>query len=212
MMSQTDFVQRPSIAIWLVNLFTSAEKGESILGDLIEEYSHLASKSGVAVARRWYWRQTAKTVAHLTATGFRAAPWSTTAVVVAGCLLLRFVSGLPERAIFAVLARYRVFDYHFHTYVFFATDGIAIGRVITSILGGCTVALAAKGREMVATMLLSLALGVLAGVAILLLLAWGRSLFLWTLPWQFADWIAIVVGGAIVRTRRLAATTRLTGA
>jgi hypothetical protein len=212
MMSQTDFVQRPSIAVWLVHLFTSAEKGESILGDLIEECSHLASKSGVAVARRWYWRQTVKTVAHLAATGFRAAPWSTTAVVVVGFLLLRFVSGLPERAIFAVLERYRVFDYHFHTYVFFATDGIAIGSVITSILGGCTVALAAKGREMVATMMLSLALGVLAGVAIWVVLAWGRPLFLWTLPWQFADWIAIVVGGAIVRTRRLAATTRLTGA
>ncbi len=60
-------------------------------------------------------------------------------------------------------------------------------------------------------MTLSLALGVLAGVAILVLLAWGRPLFLWALPWQFADWIAIVLGGGIVRTRRLAATTRLTG-
>lgn len=212
MTSQPQIVPPPRIAVRLVNLFSSDEEAESIEGDLLEEYTHIASKWGTPFARRWYWRQTAKTVAHLTATGFRAAPWSTTAVVVVGFLLLRFVSGLPERAVFAVLERYRVFDYHFHTYVFLATVGIAIGRVITSILGGCTVALAAKGREMVATMMLSLALGVLAGVAILVLLAWGRPLFLWTLPWQFADWIAIVVGGAIVRTRRLAATTRLTGA
>lgn len=105
MMSQTDFVQPPSVAVWLVNLFAPAEKGESILGDLTEEYSQLASKSGVAVARRWYWRQTATTVAPLAATGFRAAPWSTAAVVAVGFLLLRFVSGLPERAIFAVLER-----------------------------------------------------------------------------------------------------------
>jgi hypothetical protein len=55
-----------------------------LLGDLMEEYSYLASKSGIAVARRWYWRQTTKTVAHLAATGFHAAPWSTTAVVVVG--------------------------------------------------------------------------------------------------------------------------------
>ncbi len=208
MTSQAYFIQPPRMATWLVNLFTPAEEGESILGDLLEEFSYLASKSGVAFARRWYWRQAVKTIAHLAGTGFRVAPWSTTAVVVRGFLLLRFVSGLPERAIFAVLERYQVFDHHFDAYVFFATYGIATGHVIASMFVGCVVALAAKGREMVATTTLSLVLGALCGVAILVSVAWGRPLFVGSLPWQFADWVAIVVGGAIIRMRRSAATTR----
>ena len=208
MTSQADFVQPPRIASWLVNLFTPAEEAESILGDLLEEFCHLASKAGVPVARRWYWRQTLKTIAHLIRAGFRAAPLSTTAAVVGGFLLMRLVSGLPERAIFAVLQRYKVFDHHFNAYVFFASDGVAIGHVIALLFVGCMVGLAAKGREMVATMMLSLVLGALCGVVILTSVAWGRPLFVGSLPWQFADWVAIVVGGAIIRTRRSAATTR----
>ena len=213
MTSQAYFIQPPRMATWLVNLFTPAEEGESILGDLLEEFSYLASKSGVAFARRWYWRQAVKTIAYLAGTGFRVAPWSTTAVVVGGFLLLRFVSGLPERAIFAVLHRYRVFEHHFNAYVFFATDGIAIGHVIVSMFVGCTVAWAVKGREMIAAMTLGLVLGAMAGAASLVLVGRGHNPFPpGMLPWYFADWFAIVIGGAIVRTRRLAATTQSSGA
>ena len=53
MTSEPNFVQPPRIAVWLVNLFTPAEEAESILGDLLEEYSHLESKSGVTFARSW---------------------------------------------------------------------------------------------------------------------------------------------------------------
>jgi hypothetical protein len=113
---------------------------------------------------------------------------------------------LPERALFAILHKYQVFEHHFSTYVFFATDGIAIGHVIVSMFVGCIVAVAAKGREMVATVMLSLVLGGLCGVAILVTMAWARPLFLWVLPWYLADWFAIVIGGAIVRARRSAAT------
>lgn len=60
MTSQADFIRPPRIAAWLVKLFASAEE-ESILGDLIEEYSDLALKSGLAFARHWYWRQAVKT-------------------------------------------------------------------------------------------------------------------------------------------------------
>jgi hypothetical protein len=62
-------------------------EAESIQDDLIEEFSLLASKSGVASARRWYWRQTMKTVPPLAGVGFRTAPWMTTAAVVGGFLL-----------------------------------------------------------------------------------------------------------------------------
>lgn len=208
MTSKADFVQPSSIATWLVNLFTPAEEAESILGDLLEEFSYLASKSGVAVARRWYWRQTVKTIAHIIGTGFRVAPWSTIAAVVGGFLLGRVVYGLPERAIFAVLQRYQVFEHHFDAYVFFATDGIAIGHVIVSMFVGCMVALAAKGREMVATMTLGLVHAAMTGAALLVWVATGRVLMLGMLPWYVADWFAIVIGGAIVRTYRSAETTR----
>jgi hypothetical protein len=208
MTSQACSVQPPRIAVWLVNLFAPAEAAELILGDLLEEYSHLASNSGVAFARSWYWRQTVKTIGHLAGTGFRVAPWPTTAAVIGGFLLLRFVSGLPERAIFAVLHRYQVFEHHFNAYVFFATDGIAIGHVIASMFVGCIVALAARGREIVATMTLGLLLCAMTGVAWLVLVARGHGFILWMLPWYFADWFAIVVGGTIVRTHRLGAAAR----
>jgi hypothetical protein len=203
MMPQRYIVQPLRIAVWLVYLFTPAEEAESILGDLLEEFSQLASKSGAAVARRWYWRQTLKTIPHLLRAGLCGAPWSTAAAVMGGFLLLRLISGFRERAIFAVLLRYRVFDNHFNVYVFFATYGIAIGHVITSLLAGCVVGLAAKGREMVATMTLALIFGAMFGAATVVLLARGHDPFwLGMLPWNFADWFAIIIGGAIVRIRR----------
>ena len=84
MMSQAYLGQPPRLAVWFINLFTAHESAESIFGDLLEEYSYLASKSGVTFARRWYRRQTVKTIAHLFGSGYRAAPWSTTAAAVGG--------------------------------------------------------------------------------------------------------------------------------
>ena len=69
-------VHPPWVASWLVDLFTPIGQTETIQGDLLEEFSEVASKSGVASARRWYWRQSVKSVAHLIGTGFRAAPWT----------------------------------------------------------------------------------------------------------------------------------------
>jgi hypothetical protein len=202
MTSQACLVQPPRIAAWLVNLFAPGEEAESILGDLLEEYSHLASKSGVAFARSWYWRQTVTTIAHLVGTGFSVAPWSTTAAVVGGFLLRRFVSGLPERAIFAVLHRYQVSETHFGAYAFLASYGIAIGHfLIASVFVGCMVALAAKGREMVATMTLALVLCALIGAA-LVWVATHQSMDVAWMVWSCADPFAIVVGGIIVRESR----------
>ena len=218
MTSQADFFQPPSIAVWLVNLFTPTETAESILGDLLEEFIHIASTSGIAGARRWYWRQSLKSVAHLFGTGFRSAPWSTTAAVVVGFLLLRFVSGLPDKVLSAVTDRYLAYwSAHFKTYMFFATDGMLIAHLLASIFVGCMVALTAKGREMVATMTLSLVHYALAGVPVLAMaivtaVRSGGVSFLWILAVQFADSLAIVIGGAIVRTRRSAATTRTSDA
>jgi hypothetical protein len=208
MMPQTNFVQPPRIATWLVKLFITGEEAESILGDLLEEFFYLTSKSGVGGARSWYWRQTVKTIAHLISIGFRIAPWATAAAVIGGFLVNRLVSGLPESAIFAVLEKYSVFDHHFNAYIFFATSGIAIGHVIASLFVGCMVALAAKGREMVATMALVLVFCAMTGAAVLVSLTSGHALFPWMLAWNFAGWLATVMGGAIVRTLRSPATPR----
>jgi len=82
MMSKATFIRPPRVAVWLVDLFTPNKQAESIPGDLLEEFSELASKSGDAFARRWYWRQSVKTVAHLIVTGFLVMPWLTAGTVV----------------------------------------------------------------------------------------------------------------------------------
>ena len=197
----------PRIATRLLNLFATGMEAESILGDLLEEFSHLASKSGVVSARRWYWRQTMKTIAHLIGIGFRAAPWATAAAVAGGFLLTRLVSGLSERAVFAVLERYSVFDHHFGAYIFFATYGIAIGHVIASLFVGCMVALVARSREMVAAIALALAFFTMTAAALPVWIATGHIPIPSMLAWNFASWLAIVIGGAIVRMRRSATTS-----
>jgi hypothetical protein len=69
------------------------------------------------------------------------------------------------------------------------------------------VALVAKGREMVATMTLALILCALSGAALVWVAMHQPVDVAWML-WLCADPIAIVVGGAIVRTRRSAKTRR----
>jgi len=199
MTSQPDFARPPRIATWLVNLFAPTDE-ESILGDLLEEYSDLASKSGVPFARRWYWRQTVKTIAHLVGVGFRGAPWSTTAAVFAGFLLHRFVSGLPDKFLSAITDRYLAFwSTHFNAYIWML-KGMLIEHLIGSMFVGCVVALAVKGREMIATMTLALVLCTLIGTAWVWVAMHGPLDVGWML-WTCSDPFAIGVGGAIVRTR-----------
>jgi hypothetical protein len=208
MTSQAFFLQPPRIAVWLVSQFTPAGESESILGDLLEEFSQLAAKSGVAVARTWYWRQTVKTIVHLAGTGFRVAPWSTAAAIVGGLLLHRFVSGLPDKALSAVTDRYLAYwSTHFKTYMFWATDGMLLGHLIGSMLVGCMVGLAAKGREMVATTTLGLIHGAMIAAALLWVASHGSAMGVAWMLWSCADPLAIVVGGAVVRWRRSGATT-----
>jgi hypothetical protein len=212
MTSRADFVQPPPrIAVWLVTLFSPAEEAESILGDLLEEFSHLASQSGVAFARRWYWRQTVKTIAHLIGSGFRTAPWTITTAVVGGFLLRWFVSWRSSPAIKGAIDTVlnQVYEHDVYAHLFWLrTTMLITGLVINTLVGGFVAALA-KGREMTATITLALAGNALAIQAALLTVAkTGDHGVLWTLPHTFAFSVALVVGGAIVRTRRSATTTR----
>jgi hypothetical protein len=62
MISQPSPVRPPPLAAWLVDLFIPGKHAESIPGDLLEEFSEIASRSALTYARRWYWRQSIKTI------------------------------------------------------------------------------------------------------------------------------------------------------
>jgi hypothetical protein len=200
--TQVPSIQPPRIAAWLVGLFTSDQEAESIPGDLLEEFSHFASKSGVALARRWYWRQTAKTIAHLAGSAFYSAPWLMAAVVVGGFWLHRFVSGLPGKALSAVTDKYLAFwSAHFQAYLW-VLNGMGIAHLMGSFLVGCMVAVVAKGREMVATVALALVYCAMIGASMVWAATHGRMDAVGWMLGACADPLAIVVGGVIVRTRR----------
>jgi hypothetical protein len=163
MSSQEDSVQPPRMAVWLVTLFSPAGDAESIPGDLLEEFSRLASDEGIDYARLWYWRQAVRTIPYLVAAGFRTAPWTIAAVVTGGFLLRWFVSASSNAAINgavdAALSRY---EHDRYAYLFWLTSSMLAVRLVLNVLVGVLVAVAAKGREMTAAMILGLAGMVLA--------------------------------------------------
>ncbi len=208
MSSQGDFVRPSCMAVWLVNLCAPTREAESMVGDLLEEFSQLASRSGASFARRWYWRQTVKTIPSLLLAGFHSAPWTIIAVIIGGFLLRWFVSWwsnpVINRAVEAVLERYQVYEHDPHVYIFWLTRTFLLEHFLVNMCIGVLVALAAKGREMTATVMLGLLGDVLAVQAITMAVArTGDQGLLWTLPWSFAFSMALVVGGAMVRTLRL---------
>jgi hypothetical protein len=198
------FVQPPLIALWLLKLFTHAEQAETIEGDLLVELSFIASHSGNRVARKWYWRQMVKTIPHLAAGKLRAAPLSTTAAVVGGYLLFRLVYVLPDNILMAATERYLSFwQRHFHAYVFLATDGMLIVHLVALTLLGCVVALAANDREMI-PITLGIIVGAMGGVFLLWSMTAGQVPWDgWMLALRFADPLAIVTGGVLVRMCRV---------
>jgi hypothetical protein len=199
-------VQPPRFAVWLIRVFSPGEEGETILGDLLEEFSPLALKTRNAAPRLWYWRQTLKTIPHLVAAGFGTAPWSTTAAVIGGFLLHRFVHGLPDKLLRVVTDRYLAYwSTHLQIYMLWATGGMWITHLIASVFIGCLVASATMRREMVATVTLALVLGALGITASLVWLV--RTGDTWMLALQCSDALAVAVGGIIVRIGRTAVTT-----
>jgi len=203
MTSPSFSLQPPRLAVWLVNLFTVPDNAEVIMGDLLEEFSQIADQAGVVFARRWYWRQSLKTIVHLIYTAYRTAPWLTSAGVAGGMLARRLLWRWVEPTIFAFLDRYQIPEYHFNVYVFFASTGLDIGFLIVFLFEGCIAAIVAKEREMAAATTLSLIYAALCGTAVVSWVVQGHWA-LSRLTWDFADTFAILVGGAIVRTQRSA--------
>ena len=197
MTSQPRSVHPPAIAFGLISLFALGEQGESILGDLQEEFSIVAARSGARSARSWYRRQTIKTLPRLANFAFRSAPWITLAAVAGGLVLRKLVAPLVGSATFAVLFRYEAFfEHHFRAYLFFASTGLDIEHLITFLLIGFIVAFAA----------LAVIGSTYAAIRS------GSGELLWRLVWYFADSAALVVAGAIVRMHRLATQSRSSAA
>ena len=166
MRSNTPCFQPPLIASWLIGLFTSGSHEDAISGDLLEEFSDLASKSGLRYARRWYWRQSVKTVGNVMGTGLRTAPWLIAGTVIGGYLMLQLALGfaLPEWLIGAVieLRWHHVVPYYtqrqMDAYMFWFGTTVMIGDLLVPLFVGCIVATVAKAREMIATLTLSVSL------------------------------------------------------
>lgn len=199
----------PCLAVWLVDVFAPANRAESILGDFSEEFSDLVAKSGVAYARRWYWRQSVKTIANLASATFRVAPWWLTAFVLLGFSLSWFGARLPDDLVIALLRAQRPYsNRHMDAYLWLLTYGFSIARVLESLLIGTLVAVLAKGREMLAT----LTLAMLRGVSFIWLIflinvqtphrPTPHAQFQRLLFWHAVDLIGIVVAGVLVRKVR----------
>lgn len=192
----------PRLAAWLVDLFAPADHAGPILGDLGEEFSDIATKSGVVSARRWYWRQAGKTIAHLASAALRVTPWSLPGAVLLGFVLRRL--GFSLLVALVRMQRYFVVHYELVTWC------ILIARIVEMTLIGCVVAAVAKGREIIATMVL-----IIASLAVV-----GLNLFQLTqnpppqmpipIPWtavllpNFEDWMLILLGGILIRKIRSA--------
>jgi hypothetical protein len=217
MVTKSSLIQPPRLAVWLVNLFTPYKQSDSILGDLIEEFSDLASKSGMAFARRWYWRQSVRTVAHLIGSGFLGGPWQIAGVVVLGFSLYFFCGGRLEEAVVAFLN----FGRHPHDNPYYTWSqaqarirlivyGDLVGHLLLSLFIGCIVAVAVKGREMVAAITLAFVLWVPPMAFFLVWSARHGPFYPLQMIIPLSDSIMILFGGGIVRKIRSVAAPRTT--
>jgi hypothetical protein len=214
MTSQPD-LQPPRIARWLLTLFTPAEVTESIVGDLLEEFSGLVIKSDLAFARRWYWRQTLRTIAHAGGNGVSSAPWLMLGVILGGLWLIGFATRSSAHAMQTFLDAHRLYESHPNAYLFWSKFPLEIGRIIICGLVGAIVALAAKRMEIIAVIAVSLLQIALFFAAVVAVIARGEAWFQWfivMLQWNGLCSIATVVGGAIVRTCRYRTATRSSAA
>ncbi len=207
MTSPSAFSQPPRFATWLAALFMPVEEAESLQGDLLEEFSSLASERGDVFARNWYWRQVLKTIVHLAGTAFRTAPFLMAAAVTAGFLLIGIASRFSVQATHAFLESHRVYEPHPDAYLFWIKFPLQTGRMVVCFLAGVLLALAARRRELTATLTLAVVEMAFFLSAVLVVITSGRAWFHWflaMLPWNGLFSLAILTGGIIVQRWRSA--------
>jgi hypothetical protein len=207
-MNSGESVLGPSrLAVWLIVLFGPGQQGQAVLGDLLEEYSLLRKKQGVPAANRWFWAQTLRTIAYLIGSEFRSAPLTITAAAIGGFFLRWYVSRSLNptitTAVDALLHRYHVYELDPHAYIFWSIHIMYAERFLVNLFIGFVLGMALKEREMAGTIALAVLGDLLAIQSMLTATArTANTGYLWTLPWSFAFSVAVVAGGAIVRTRR----------
>jgi hypothetical protein len=140
----------PPLAEWLVSLVAAPEQTATIVGDLLEEFSSIISRSGTAPARRWYWRQSVRTVADLMHGQVRHAPAETVAFAIGGFLLYVLVERVLQVSAQAVVAFSGVYSYMSAVPFWRAID--TVERYVLPVMVGWTVARVARGREMMAVL------------------------------------------------------------
>lgn len=205
MNSQHEHSEPPLLAVWLLLLFTPAEQTESILGDLLEEFSALVTTSGLGFARRWYWRQAVTTIRHASASAFRAAPLLMFVVVLGGLWSIGFATRVSQHAMHTFLNAEGIYRSDPNAYLFWWKFPLQIGRVVICALVGVIVALAAKRREMQAVTAVSLAQMAMFFVAIVAVIVRGEEWFHWLLvmfKWNSLCAIGSIFGGLIVKLCR----------
>jgi hypothetical protein len=216
-MPQKRTVHPPQIAAWLVGLFIVEEQTDTQEQNHNEALSDSASTWGAGPARRWYRKQSAKTIAGHVARGFRTAPLLIVGVAFSGAFLLYLGtgSGYIEETILRLLAffNHHVTPYHDSkgaaVYLGRLEDAVLFGILLESLIVGCLVAAVAKRREMIATMSLSF-ISLLMTVTIY----WEAiaahhvdpSVFPKIMIDQLGASLVIVIAGIIVRELRSAAT------
>lgn len=207
MTSQPDLQlpQPPRIAEWLLTLFAPADRAESMIGDLAEEFSVLILNSDLSSARNWYWRQTVKTIFRDSVQAFRVAPLLMLFTVIGGFWLIGFATRSAVHITQAFLDAHRLYESNPGAYLFWLEFPLEIGRVSLCTVVGALVALIANRKEMVAVMALALLQLALFLAGTVVLITHGRDWFHWflvMLQWNVLCSAATVIGGAIVRKYR----------
>jgi hypothetical protein len=220
-------VRPPRTALWLVDQFAAPDQREALIGDLQEEFTAVLATRGITPARRWFWRQTTRTLVHLIAASIRKSPARLLLSMLAGLLLWWNVPSVVEEGVRRMHHRWNVYDY-IDAYSFWLLYAVLVENVIAPVLVGSLLALANKGRESVPSAGLAVVILVLAVVAI------PRNVFsqqnlvaqnpglrgVWPVFWHFQiqntllasfTALSLLIGGLIVRRARFAAVSPITG-
>lgn len=201
MIRHSKYDEPPRAAAWLLGLFADGEEKELILGDLAEEYLQRAAQVDRTSARRWYWRQTFKSLPHLLGLQFRSAPIVTILAVAGGFAFRKLMAPRIEPALYAIIDRTQMYEHHFGLYRFMTSTAIDIAHLFAFLLVGAFVALIARRRAMAPAIALGLIYAGMTVVAMVFVVAKYHDLsYLLRLKWYFSDDLAIVFGAALVRT------------
>jgi len=88
----------PRLALSLLKMSIPTDQHDAVVGDLLEEFSDRARGSELMTARRWFWRQTWKTIGHFLLGPFRETPVATAATIVSALFLLKNGGNGPHHA------------------------------------------------------------------------------------------------------------------